>query len=176
MATIGITTVGNLTKSIQAYTTGTAVTMPENGQLTTMHCYIYEPTGTAGVTCGIAANDGGGGAPGTLLEDTDEQIAPSTPGWVTFTLDSPLSLNNGDTVYLIVNGENVTGNVFYYAYPYGPYTNYRSAPGYIPGTVYVPSSTYDSNYEISIYATYTPTGGGSSIIPLLSNIYKQIRR
>ncbi len=147
--TIGITTIGG---SNSTHTTRRAMPykMTENGILQSISFHIEG--GTGDVQLGVYADNNG--APGSRLGSTSITPVRSTRGWQTISLQNPVTVNTGDTVWLAWMFSNNPGIAYVSGTP-GRYqatgTSWSTNGGNMPSNY---GSGAQSNYRYSVYANY----------------------
>jgi len=127
-------------------------TPAQNGNVNSVS--LYTRTASIPFTSGVY-NDSTS-YPGTLLVDTAEGTSVLTD-WVTLNTDSSPAITAGtyywlgfnNSVQILLKGSDLTGG-----------TKYKAST-YVSGTLpNFPASASTANWKFSIYATYTPAGGG----------------
>ena len=164
MATFGYTSKGATANTTEVR--GNSYLAPGDGTITDVSIYIYNNTGSSkNVSVGIFLPDANH-APDTYLSGgSNLAVADAFDGWKTGSGFSE-SVTNG-TEYNLVAQKNATTNLSYYFDSSSPGIDYYTGKG--------ASWTYskwenNSNYFVSspgairfsIYATYTPGGGGAT--------------
>lgn len=163
-ATAGYTNIG--ASSFQAGTqnttnnpTGLLITIPVGGgTVTDIQAYVGMGSGTGSsqnISCKLF--NGSAGTVGSLVATTNASTVTTTFGWVTFTFSSGVALSAG-TYWLEYEGFGGNGpgsSVGFIHYDTGGVTN----TGYDRLDNGTPS--FETN-QYSIYADYTPSGGGAT--------------
>jgi hypothetical protein len=113
---------------------------------------IYHQGGTGNAILAVYAN--AGGVPGARLGVTNSTLVNSTQGWQTISLQSPVAVSAGQTIWLAWVFQNDPGMRWTPGTP-GRAISTGTWSGGMP-TSFGASSSYNGNY--SIYANYSPTG------------------
>jgi hypothetical protein len=169
MPILGVDTVFETAeKDVSNFAYATERTMTEDGDITSVSVHCFSGS-SDNATLGIYDDTGAGNKPGSApMADGDGGVPPVGTGnadWYTDVLDSPLSLTNGDRVYL---GEHNDSDltIHYDSVSTPTDETWRIevsayTAGVLPSTtgwsINSPGSNY---YKWSWYATYTATGGG----------------
>ncbi len=163
--TIGITTVGDR-DSTHSTQRSMPFTMTENGILESITMHIAG--GTGDVQLGIYADNSG--VPGNRLGQTAITSVQSTRGWQTVSLENPVSVNNGDTIWLSWIFSNNPGIAYVSGTPgrYQADGSVWSTTGNIPS---IHGSGAQSNYRYSIYATYSTSATRTEVSFIEKNSY-----
>lgn len=141
-------------------------TMPETGSIESISIYLSGGASSQ-VLKAVLYADNGSGAPGALLATSPEGTigVSQAAGWVTFTFAAPVSRSAGDVVFLgyIAGATNGGASFRHEGTPSGPTRQYILADTYSDGPTdpFGTASSSDQNI-ISIYATYTATGGAAA--------------
>ncbi len=147
---LGITSIGtsnatHSTRRAMPYTIG------ENG--TVQSLAVHVEGGTGDVQLGVYSDNNG--APGNRLAQTAITAVRTTRGWQTISLQSPITISNGTTVWLAWIFSSNPG----IAYVTGSPGRYQaSGSSWSTSGINMPSnygSGSQSNYRYSIYANYT---------------------
>ncbi len=148
--TVGITTIGDR-DSTHSTQRSMSYTMNENGSLQSISIHIAG--GTGNVQLGVYADNNG--APGNRLGQTAITAVQATRGWQTISLENPVTVNNGDTIWLSWIFSNNPG-VAYVAGAPGRYqatgTSWSASGNNMPSTH---GSGSQSDFRYSVYTTYT---------------------
>ncbi|MEW7291446.1 InlB B-repeat-containing protein [Aquimarina sp. 2304DJ70-9] len=165
--TVGITTVGG-SNSAHATRRAMPYTMTENGILQSISFHIQG--GTGDVQLGVYANNNG--TPGNRLGTTSVTSVRSTRGWQTLSLQNPVPVNNGDTIWLAWIFSNNPGIAYISGSP-GRYqatgSSWSTSGNNMPSTY---GSGSQSNYLYSVYANYL-RNTSSTTYTLTTNIVGQ---
>ncbi|MDY8137363.1 InlB B-repeat-containing protein [Aquimarina sp. 2201CG5-10] len=147
--TLGITTVGS-SNSSHATRRAMPYTITENGIIQSVSMHIEGGTGNAQL--GVYADNNG--VPGNKLGQTSITAVRSTRGWQTISLENPVTLNNGDTVWIAWMFSNNPGIAYVSGSP-GRYqatgSSWSSGGNNMPSSY---GSGSQSNYRYSVYANY----------------------
>lgn len=131
---------------------------------------VYTQAGSAGTSLKCLIHSDNAGVPDALLATFSTASVGTSPGWVESTGSFAASPN---TVYWLASlQENI--NAWYYSAGAANQTAWNWDDWDTPSNPYG-SSTY-RNEEISIYATYTPSGGGGLPIPVAIHHYNRINK
>lgn len=151
---------------------------PEDGDVTTITAYLdfnasRNPSCSAFVKCAIYIYDSAGGTHD--LVDTTEEIEFTQPGhvppinedfvdgWKVFEFASPVSVTGGVDYMLAAWGEmaGTTSDLDYVKYKLDSESGYYTGYKYEAWNGYPDPLTLTdlNNFRMSIYATYTPSGG-----------------
>lgn len=147
--TLGITTIGT-SDSKHATRRAMPYTMSEDGILQSITMHIAG--GTGDVQLGVYADNNG--VPGNKVGQTNVTVVRSTRGWQTVSLQSPVTVNNGDTIWLAWIFSNNPGIAYVSGSPgrYQATGSSWSANGNNMPSSY--GSGSQSNYRYSVYANY----------------------
>ncbi|MBP2832983.1 fibronectin type III domain-containing protein [Aquimarina sp. U1-2] len=155
---LGIVTVGDRNST---HTTQRSMpfTMTKDGTLESLSIHIEG--GTGDVQLGVYADNNG--IPGNRLGRTAITSVISTRGWQTVALETPVFVNNGDTIWLSWIFSNNPGVAYVSGTPgrYNADGSSWSATGNMPSTH---ASGLQGDYRYSVYATFT-TAGTSEAVP-----------
>ena len=124
-----------------------SVTMPEDGTINSIT--MYHLSGTGGMFLGVYDGEQ---FPENRLSQTPETTVNSSDGWQTINLTSPLSIRDGQTIWLAWVYENNPG----IAFETNSSSSFYSTGGWAPGLPEQFGTRYPSDQFYSIYATYTP--------------------
>ena len=130
-------------------------TMSEAGQLESIS--IYHDGGSGRVLLAVYAD--GAGKPGARLGVTDSTVIHATEGWQTVDLPSPVSVSGGQTIWLAWVFENNPGIRFTAGTPGRADSTATWSDG-MPTTF---GTCAVASYVYSIYATYSPSTGTSTV-------------
>lgn len=146
--------------------------MPEDGDLNSITGYAASG-GIADWTMGVFDDDGGS-QPSTVLRDTAGGSVTSA-AWFTQNLDSDLSVSNAALFWLGVQGDG--DNIAYDGSGGGEEgERFNQSLSYASGTMKnYTAPTEPFNLNMSIYTTYTATGGGGATIPVMDHHYRRMR-
>ncbi len=153
LLTVGTTTIGD--RNI-ATTNRRAMpyTMPENGVLQSITIHLAASGGD--MQLGVYSDNNG--EPGAKLGQTSEVIADSSAGWQTVSLESPITVNNGDRIWLawIFSGGGtsisyVTGGGLTNGRYSATGTSWSTAGNNMPTNM---GSGSQADFNYSIYANY----------------------
>jgi hypothetical protein len=147
---VGYTTVGS---QIIAATTRRAMpfTMPEDG---TIECItMYHSGGSGDMILGLYD---GASLPGNRLGVTASTAVCSTTGWQSIELTSPVVVSSGTKIWLAWVYQNPP-NIYYNSGTPGRASTSATWSGGMPNPF---GSSTTANFLYSIYASYTPGGGG----------------
>ena len=130
--------------------------MIEDGNVTSISWYGKTHSGSATISCGLYDDDAG--APGNLLRQTQDVTVDTNIKWWNFTFAVEVALTI-DTYWITVGFEGDQ----WYQYDTGA-ANMLATISFTPPTFNDPfgSSTWDTDRNMSIYATYTITGVDST--------------
>lgn len=154
MATFGKTDQGGSYIDVVNYIYGSKFTLAENGTVTSIHVYCNAIGGSYNIKVGLYADDGGSPAT-SALETEGVGAVPTWGGWLE--IDVPDVLLSAGDYWLLWNTDNDAARVYYDGVGSGVYTSYAYADS-MPDPH--PAIGGTQTREFSIYATYTPGGGG----------------
>ncbi len=143
------------------------VTVGSSGSISSIS--IYHEGGSGGLLLGVYSEDNG--SPGSLLGVTSSTAIKATSGWQTVSLESPVPVSSGETVWLSWVFENNPG----IRYTSGTLGRAESSEGWDSG---MPSSfgiAGYANYQYSIYCTYM-SGGVSELTAGSDEVYDLITK
>ncbi|WP_108870178.1 fibronectin type III domain-containing protein [Aquimarina aquimarini] len=150
LSTIGITTVGG-NDSSHATRRAMPYTMSESGTLQSVAFHIAG--GSGDVQIGVYADNNG--APGNRIGQTPITGVRTSRGWQTISLQSPVTVGNGDTIWIAWIFSNNPG----IAYASGSPGRYQATGSSWSASGNNMPSSYGSgsqtNYRYSVYANYT---------------------
>ncbi len=148
--TVGITTIGTST-STHADRRAMPYTMPENGTLQSI--VIHVVGGSGDIQLGVYADNNG--VPSNKLGQTTITSVNTTTGWQTIALENPITISNGDTIWLAWMLSTNPGVAYVNGSP-GRYsatgTTWSTSGNNIPSSY---GSGSQANFRYSIYANYT---------------------
>jgi hypothetical protein len=148
MATVGKTTIGSIYRgAAETYIWGSKITMPEDGQISSITAFIKRNTGTYGK---FAIYD----STGKKLAESSPVMLPTVESWTNFPISA--LCRAGQTYYFVVLADGITYILADEGIAGGGQevrVSWQTYPTF-PETIDW-SEVYD--YELSIYATYTPT-------------------
>jgi hypothetical protein len=124
-----------------------SVTMPEDGTINSIT--MYHLNGTGSMILGVY---NGEQLPENRLSRTPETTVNSSDGWQTINLTSPVSVRDGQTIWLAWVYENNPG----IAYETNSASSFSSLGGWGGGMPEQFGRSYPVDQIYSIYATYTP--------------------
>ncbi|MDY8136639.1 fibronectin type III domain-containing protein [Aquimarina sp. 2201CG5-10] len=148
--TVGITTVGTST-STHADRRAMPYTMPENGTLQSIA--IHVTGGSGDMQLGVYADNNG--VPANKIGQTSITTINSTTGWQTIALENPVTISNGETIWLAWMLSTNPGVAYVTGSP-GRYsaagTTWSTSGNNMPSNYGTGSQ---SDFRYSIYANYT---------------------
>ncbi|WP_299443644.1 fibronectin type III domain-containing protein [uncultured Aquimarina sp.] len=148
--TVGITTIGTST-STHADRRAMPYTMPENGTLQSIAIHVVG--GSGDIQLGVYADNNG--VPSNKLGQTTVTSVNTTTGWQTIALENPITISNGDTIWLAWMLSTNPGVAYVTGSP-GRYsaagTTWSTSGNNIPSSY---GSGSQANFRYSIYANYT---------------------
>lgn len=149
VANFGRETVGATPFSFENIVFGHPVTMPENGDITSITAYLVDALDTH--TVKFVLYD----ASGNVLGETPTSTAiPTSPGWLQISFSTPITVTGGTQLVLAAAGSGGGGTVDLYC-DAGSAGDGKSLVITFP-TIPNPSTFGDESFVFSIYATYTP--------------------
>ena len=162
--TFGYEATGGSEVSIKDVIYGTGAVISENGTATSLHLKIKYASGLGDKTNTAIYNSSF-----NKVQETTEKTSWSA-GWVQLDFATQPSLTSSNTYYLVSNANH--NKVGFYDYQQEPSTGYYLLWGYnnsytngFPASLTTPT-TYQ-NSALSIYATYTPSGGAERRIIII---------
>jgi hypothetical protein len=162
MATFGYMTKGGSTAQWgTGYLRGCKFTIAEAGQANSITMYLKGGTAAKNFRCLIYADNGG--YPGALVAVTETlSIAVGWDGWKTFQIASGGALS-ANTPYWLFGWSEASGSTIYAYYDAGD-TNQATYSSATWDGAPDPFPSGGSQYarKISVYCTYTPSGGGQT--------------
>ncbi len=148
--TVGITTIGTST-STHADRRAMPYTMPENGTLQSITIHVVG--GSGDIQLGVYADNNG--VPSNKLTQTIVTSINATTGWQTIVLENPITISNGDTIWLAWMLSTNPGVAYVTGSP-GRYsatgTTWSTSGNNMPSSY---GNGSQANFRYSIYANYT---------------------
>jgi hypothetical protein len=148
-ATLGTTEVLSLA-SLSTDRRGIPVTFNEAGQIQSIS--VYHNAGSGNVILGVYSD--AGGKPSALLGATPSTAVRTTAGWQTVTLTTFVSVTSGQKVWLVWVFQNVSN--IRYEQTSTP-ASVVSGGTWSSGVPSIFGTSYDANFNFSVYCTYTTT-------------------
>lgn len=149
LSTIGITSIGT-SNATHATRRAMQYTMSENGILQSIS--VHTEGGTGDVQLGVYADNNG--APGSRLGQTAITAVQSARGWQTISLQNPVNVTNGNTIWLAWIFSSNPG-ISYVAGSPGRYeatgSSWSASGNNMPSNY---GSGSQSNFRYSVYANY----------------------
>ncbi|WP_128755399.1 InlB B-repeat-containing protein, partial [Aquimarina sediminis] len=165
--TLGVTTVGG-SSSTHGTRRAMPYTMSENGILQSIAFHIEGGSGS--VQLGVYKDNNG--VPGSRIGQTSTTGVRSTRGWQTISLQNPVTVNNGETIWLAWIFSNNPGIAYVSGSP-GRYqatgSSWSTSGNNMPSSY---GSGSQSNYKYSVYANYLRSNT-STTYTLTTNIVGQ---
>jgi hypothetical protein len=166
---IGETETGTIgLDAYDGYTYAIPVVLPVTGTITKLSAYLQNSTGTVNGRMFLFAEDDVTGLATTLLSSSTMVGVTTTPGWVDFAIETPLTLG-ASTYWIGFSPENIGIMVGrFYKTAITTRTNYYTSVHYSNPQNYI----YDASYggmSLALQATYTVGGSTDTTAPVVSN-------
>jgi len=140
--------------STQNYRRAIPVTFSETGTIQSLS--IYHNGGTGSILMGVYSNSST--APATKLGGTSVTTVNGSPGWQRISLQSPLTVSSGQTVWISWVFQNAIG----VRYTTGTPARAQSTDSWSGGMPETFGAAAFANYKYSVYCNYTPEGTSTS--------------